>query len=69
MPSSVALGGSGQTGVSEVHSEVQSGSVFATQCPAVITIREVSSDPPQNWRLWALPEALAGEMTTAACQG
>jgi hypothetical protein len=28
--------------------ELQSGSVSATQWPAVITIREVISEPPQN---------------------
>jgi hypothetical protein len=31
----------------------QSGSVSATQWAAVATIREVSSDPPQNCRWWA----------------
>jgi hypothetical protein len=45
---------------------VQSGSVSETQCPAVITIREVSSEPPQNCRWWALPLPVK---TTAACHG
>ena len=39
-----------------------------TQCPAVMTIREVSSDPPQNCRCCALPPSL-GSKTTAACHG
>ena len=46
----------------------QSGSVSKTQCPAVITIREVSSDPPQNCRCCALPPTL-GSKTTAPCHG